>query len=643
MAITGDVAGVSVRSGIVATGRWWRPRAAQPAPVFADLVMVGFLLCLGLLAAWRVVARSTQAWQLLAGLGYLAALVAVQLWFFRRPRSVPVAGSLLLVQAVLVTLPCLHFSWWLGLPGVLVGSVLLVLPAWAAVPLAGALVVAVGGYGGSTPFAAVFDSVTTLMTGLAVYGLTRLAELVYRLHQARGELAQLAVAGERLRFTRELQLRLELRLSAIAAHTEQIRQMDFDSGAKGIERVRHELGDVLETSRRALADARSVAARLGSELTGVVRSCPQPAVSRRLVNAVVIAVLLCFGAIILADVLVNRRDVAQAAAGAACLAVVLGLQAGWFAREVAGSHPALSVAALGLQALFACLPVAQFGGLWLTLLSFVAANALLVLPAVASAPVALAALATVGWVHSAESPSLLATVGQLVWAVTGVVVIYGLTRLARLVGELNEARAELARMAVAEERLRFARDVHDLLGLSLSAVTLKAELATRLLDGQPEAARGQLAEIVELSRRAIGDVRSVVGGYREFRLAEELSSARSVLSSAEIDVRITGDDVEIPDSQSAVLATVAREGVTNVLRHSAAGRCEISVLKVYDGIRMEIVNDGLPAAPAAPDEHGGGNGIRNLLHRVREVGGELAVGVEPNGTYRLLATVPLAG
>lgn len=217
--------------------------------------------------------------------------------------------------------------------------------------------------------------------------------------------------------------------------------------------------------------------------------------------------------------------------------------------------------------------------------------------------------------------------------------MWHVVRLRRKLAELSAARAELARVAVAAERRQFARDLHDLLGLSLSAVTLKAELAARQLAEDPELAREQLMDIIELSRKAIGDVRSVAAGYQTLRLDQELRSARSVLTSVDVDVRVGGLDVELPEPQSALLATVAREGVTNVLRHSTARRCDITVSKRSGVVCLDICNDGVLR------EHrcGLGNGIRNLTHRVSAAGGDLIVGPDPDGTFRLRAVVPLPG
>src|SRR5205823_5301028 len=125
---------------------------------------------------------------------------------------------------------------------------------------------------------------------------------------------------------------------------------------------------------------------------------------------------------------------------------------------------------------------------------------------------------------------------------TGVVIsglaTFGLTWMVRSVTELRAARTRLAQAAVAEERLRFARDLHDLLGLSLSAITLKSELARRLVTVDPDKARDELTEILAISRLALADVRLVASGYRELSLQEESRSAESLLAAADVDVRI---------------------------------------------------------------------------------------------------------
>jgi two-component system sensor histidine kinase DesK len=224
--------------------------------------------------------------------------------------------------------------------------------------------------------------------------------------------------------------------------------------------------------------------------------------------------------------------------------------------------------------------------------------------------------------------------------VTGLVV-YGLTTMATVVQAMHAARTEMAKMAVAAERLRFARDLHDLLGYSLSAISLKCELTHRLVDKNPARAEEELTQIIEISRQALADVRSVASGYRELSLEEEAVSARSVLSAAEVEVRMDIDlhQEALPARIRTVLATVLREGVTNILRHSKAERCEVVMRQHAHSVEIEIANDGVSQTPEKPNPDSG-SGIQNLSNRVASLDGELTAGPGPDGRYRLRATIP---
>jgi signal transduction histidine kinase len=134
-------------------------------------------------------------------------------------------------------------------------------------------------------------------------------------------------------------------------------------------------------------------------------------------------------------------------------------------------------------------------------------------------------------------------------------------------------------------------------------------------------------------------VRSVASGYRELSLDAEAGSARSVLLAADVDAHIRFEHGELSAQVGTVLATVLREGVTNVLRHSKAERCEITVRQEDGRVRMDIVNDGVPPAPTEPGPHGG-SGIDNLAVRVAALGGRLTAGVDPDGRFRLHAALP---
>jgi signal transduction histidine kinase len=212
------------------------------------------------------------------------------------------------------------------------------------------------------------------------------------------------------------------------------------------------------------------------------------------------------------------------------------------------------------------------------------------------------------------------------------------------VTELYAARTELAKAAVAEERLRFARDLHDLLGLSLSAIALKTELTDRLLVADTKRASIELVEILQLSRQALADVRSVADGYRELSLLKESRSVEAELTAAEVVVRMEVEPGELPAPVATVLAVVLREGVTNVLRHSKLERCDIAVSHSGKDVRLAIFNDGVGADDADPEtrpaSEATGNGIRNLSDRVATLGGELTAGPAPDGRYCLRAVVP---
>src|ERR687885_801822 len=160
------------------------------------------------------------------------------------------------------------------------------------------------------------------------------------------------------------------------------------------------------------------------------------------------------------------------------------------------------------------------------------------------------------------------------------------------VAELRAAREEIARLAVAEERLRFARDLHDLLGHSLSLITLKSELAGRLLPTAPEKAKAEVRGIEGVARRALREVREAVTSYRQPTLEGELAGAREMLEAAGIACWIENKVNVLPNTMDAVLAWTVREGVTNVIRHSHAGRCEIRVTQDSEEIHAEITDDG---------------------------------------------------
>jgi two-component system sensor histidine kinase DesK len=217
----------------------------------------------------------------------------------------------------------------------------------------------------------------------------------------------------------------------------------------------------------------------------------------------------------------------------------------------------------------------------------------------------------------------------------------GIRQMLRTIHELRTAREELARLAVGEERLRFARDLHDLLGHSLSAIVLKSEVASGLMKTDPAAAAAAVQDIEQVARGALKDVRDAVAGYRETNLAVELAGAREMLESAGISVRWQELGGDLPPEAETVLAWAVREGATNVLRHSRARECLVRLDRRNGSAILEMVDDGVGAVEPA-DAGRLGNGLRGLGERVAAVGGEMMAAPVQGRGFRLAVRVPVA-
>ncbi|MEU3220351.1 histidine kinase [Streptomyces sp. NPDC006971] len=195
------------------------------------------------------------------------------------------------------------------------------------------------------------------------------------------------------------------------------------------------------------------------------------------------------------------------------------------------------------------------------------------------------------------------------------------------------------RRIVVGERVRFARDLHDLVGPRMSAVILQCELADRLLDGRPETAHDQLAEALRGMRQILDDVRTVAHGYHCLSLETETETARTLLESAGVRTEVALPRTALPAPLQTVLATVVREATANVLRHSDARSCALLVRVGPESVRLTVTNDGVPSPDAtAPSP---GIGLRSLAERVAAVGGRLTCGTDRPGHHTLDARLPL--
>lgn len=302
--------------------------------------------------------------------------------------------------------------------------------------------------------------------------------------------------------------------------------------------------------------------------------------------------------------------------------------------EVLAAQTALS---LGLSA--------TLGKSWLVLFVYVAVACGAALPGTQSrwaVPGVTALLAAMGaWVDRPGDlyPAL------VIPALLGGFAMVGIKQLVHTMRELREARQTVAQLAATEERLRLARDLHDLLGHSLSLITLKSELAGRMLPGRPDDAAQQVADIERVSRQALVDVREAVSGYRRPTLAGEAATARGALSSAGVSFR-----AHIPDpvpgldtSAEGALAWALREAVTNVVRHSGAAVCVCAVtVDAESGLAvLTVSDDGRGPGPDGPHSHG--NGLTGLAERLALAGGTLTTARAGDGGFSLRATVPVTG
>ncbi|GGO80225.1 sensor histidine kinase [Wenjunlia tyrosinilytica] len=206
------------------------------------------------------------------------------------------------------------------------------------------------------------------------------------------------------------------------------------------------------------------------------------------------------------------------------------------------------------------------------------------------------------------------------------------------VTRLRETRKELARAAVEEERLRFSRDLHDLLGHTLSVVVVKAEAVRRLAPRDLDAALGQAADIESVGRQALTEIREAVTGYRQADLATELDRARSALLAVGIEPHVRESGPALPPQTEALLGWVVREGVTNVVRHSRARRCDIELSGDGEVVRLEIRDDGRGASGPV----GSGSGLRGLGERLAAAGGGLTAEPMDHG-FRVEATLQVGG
>src|SRR5580693_3831522 len=222
--------------------------------------------------------------------------------------------------------------------------------------------------------------------------------------------------------------------------------------------------------------------------------------------------------------------------------------------------------------------------------------------------------------------------GCLIATVVGVGNVYFAQRN-RANEQLRKAHEEIEHLAKVAERERIARDLHDVLGHTLSVIILKSELAGKLIDRDPQRAKAEIADVEKTSREALAEVRTTIRGYRGYSLDAELKQAQATLETAGVKVKSESAEVALTPVQESVVALVVREAVTNVVRHAGARNCLLRLTPVNGTCRFEIQDDGRGGGTVE------GNGLRGMRERSEALGGTLQR--EPKSGTRLTIEFPI--
>lgn len=446
-----------------------------------------------------------------------------------------------------------------------------------------------------------YGVLTTTAVGIVMYSLMLLPALVDRLTSTQDELARVTLARERLRVARRLRAAVGDQLTAV---------MEL------LKSARHELVPQPERARETVVEA----ARATRDMTETVRQTaalhrtidvlprdnePVARLAPRLTLFALASSLLVWT---VNQVLESANYRVAIGVGGAVISILLLAQL---------LRPRIAAPLLAVQAAVALIPLPWLGASWCVWLILLAAAVLLtqrgswVLPAV----VGLIALRAV-YIEPTERLAMRA--GWVILAMEAMLVLFGLARFWQLSDELIRSRAELVRMTLQVERLRVARDIHDLLGLTLSVLALKTDLIVELIARDAGRAAAEIDESLRIAGEARIEARAMVDEHPSLSLRHELHSAGKALAVDGTIVKLECDD-DFPERAGAVLAPVVREAITNALRHSAATKVGIECRQRNEFLHLIIRNDGIGVTTGS-----GGQGLSNMRARVIGAGGSFA-------------------
>jgi two-component system sensor histidine kinase DesK len=553
---------------------------------------------------------------------------------------------LLAVQGVLTVVPFILFGdhWVAGVSGLFAGLVLVLVPgrlAWALFTGLALLEISLWSAVG-LPYEPRIASITWLLVAfvnqsLILFGLSRLADIVDNLDANRYALARAEVARQRLAASRHLQETVQHRLHRIG------QQLEAALAADTVSHRRALVGDAGKVAREAGADARKLGLALSEgSPAGSTTDLDTARVPPRMARGITVGVLVVYAAQYLVNVCVPggsyRPGPATFVGAGVVAAVVVALQlrhsGGEPDRRPAGWPWTLAALVLLSGAFY---PAA--GPSSLLFLTFAAASGLLLIRHWSRWVLFAGVVLTLPVLQLTDQSALPQTAAWSVYA-TAIsaatsLLVYGLARLTGAAGELHRIQISLAEAARETERLRLARDAHDMLGLGLSTIALKTDLAAALLDQDPDRSHQETVQALHLTRLVDTDVEAVRGDRVSLTLATEVATARGSLAAAGVEIDI---EVEPAGPEADVFAPVLREAVTNVLRHSRARRCMIRLAQDAGAARLIVSNDGVnEAATGEP-----GRGLVNMSERLHAVRGTLNTRIDDE-EFILTATVPCPG
>ncbi|MFI6902411.1 sensor histidine kinase [Nonomuraea sp. NPDC050394] len=391
----------------------------------------------------------------------------------------------------------------------------------------------------------------------------------------------------------------------------------------------------------AAADAAPPSGQTSVEISGTAPprrpAAPPTPWAPRTAVVMTVVVLTAYAGVTMVFSVSEGLGGAGLAAAAVCFALISALQLAHSSDLARRWPPRVRALTLSVQAAATYLPLLWAGQRWGAMAGFLAGSILLWVPGPLRWALYTAVAASIAAATAAAGLAPISIVYAAVFTLLTGLIVYGITSLQALVFEIHAARGSLARMAVVRERLRVARDLHDLLGYNLSAITLKTELTYRLLPGSPERARAEAEESLDIARQALVDVGGAASGSHAMSLAAEGDSSMSTLTSADIEATLDLACGPLPPYVETVLGIVLREATTNVLRHSKATRCVIEAEESGGAVRLRVANDGVePGTLPRP----GGTGLPNLRTRVEALGGSLTAGPGAEGWFVVVAEVP---